>query len=186
MKNKIVSFFSKLWGNIDVFIIIISFYILLLKTLISDYISPIITLIPSIILLIWFLINFIKKKIKFKKHDIFFGLMLIIGVISGLINSQRIIAILYQVKSLSIYYLMYIIIRNIGVNKNKIRTILNVFNISTMVLIVFSIIEIISSKTLLFPASWAKEIVYADNFIRSYSLICNPNVFAFYLIFYNT
>lgn len=183
MKNKIGSFLSKIWCKIDIIVIIMCFFILLLKTVISDYISPIVTLIPSIILPIWFIIILLKKRIKFEKHDIFFVLMLIIGTISGLINNQRIIAIVYQIKSLSVYYLLYMVIRSIDIDKNKIKSILNVFNVSTIVLIVFAIVEVISSKTLLFPSSWAKEIVYADNFIRAYSLICNPNVFAFYLIF---
>ena len=163
--------------------IIIMFLILLCKELISSYISSIITLLPTFIIFLWFIINFCRKKITIKIYDILFCTMLIIGAISGLIYKQNIIAIIYQIKSLSIYYLMFMIIRSIKLTLKQKEKILKEFNICTIIIIIFSIIEIVFQKNILFPTEWAKEIVYIDNYIRAYSLICNPNVYGFYLLF---
>ena len=172
-------------GNNKILIIgmIISFFILIFKELISTYLSFVITLIPTIFVFVYFVILFFKGKIKLKKYDYVFALMLLIGMISGIIHNQRLIAILYQIKSLGIYYLLYMIIRSVNIKKEDLKLILKVLNATTLMIICFSIIEILGEKTILFPKEWAKNIVFQDNYIRSYSLICNPNLYAFYLLF---
>lgn len=169
-------------NNLTIIALLVMFTIILFKQVISSYLSPLITLIPSIVVLISFLIMFFYRKIKLKSYDIFFAIMLIIGAFSGIFHNQKLIAILYQIKSLGIYYLLFMIIRSFYFEKNDIKKILKYVNLITIALISFSIIEIIFSKDILFPKSWAEEIVYADNFIRAYSLICNPNVLGFYLL----
>lgn len=171
--------------NNEVLIIgtIISFFILVFKELISTYLSSLITLIPTVFVFAYFVILFFKGKIKLKKFDYIFALMLVIGTISGVIHHQRLIAILYQIKSLSIYYLFYVIIRSVDIKKEQLRTIIKFLNSTTLIIICFSLIEILGEKTILFPIEWADSIVYQDNYIRAYSLICNPNLYAFYLLF---
>lgn len=168
--------------NLTIIALLAMFTIILFKQVISSYLSQLITLIPSFVVFIWFLIMFFRGKIKLKSYDIFFAIMLMIGAFSGIFHNQKLIAVLYQIKSLGIYYLLFMIIRNLCFQKDDIKKILKYVNIITIVLISFSIVEIIFSKDILFPKSWAEEIVYADNFIRAYSLICNPNVFGFYLL----
>lgn len=170
-------------NELTIIAIVISFLILIFKQLISTYISSVITLIPTIIIFVWFLVMFFKGKISIKKYDMFFVLMLLIGTLSGLINKQNIIAIIYQIKSISIYYLLFMIVRNVKITQDQTKQLIKFLNIITVIIISFSIIEIISQKTILFPKQWSLEIVFADNYIRAYSLICNPNLYAFYLLF---
>lgn len=162
---------------------IISFFILVFKELISTHMSSIITLIPTVFVFIYFVILFFKGKISLKKFDYVFALMLLIGTISGIVHNQRFIAILYQIKSLGIYYLFYMILRSVDIKKEDLKFILKVVNATTLIIICFSLIEILGEKTILFPKEWAKSIVFQDNYIRAYSLICNPNLYAFYLLF---
>lgn len=163
--------------------VIFSFLILIFKELISTYLSPIITLLPTFFVFIYFAALFFKGKIKLNKADYLFAIMLIIGIISGIAHGHRIIAILYQVKSLGIYYLLYMIMRSVNICERSLMKILKIINIVTIIVVVFSVVEILFEKTLLFPFQWASSIPYQDNYIRAYSLICNPNLYAFYLLF---
>lgn len=161
----------------------ISFLILVFKELISTYISSIITLFPTIFTFLYFIIKFLKRDIKFKKFDYVFGIFLAFGFFSGLLHNQYPIAVIYQVKSLGIYYVLYIIVRNTKFKQIQKKYMIKVLNIVTLLLILFSLIEILGEKTFLFPRDWANSIIYPDNYIRAYSLICNPNLYAFYLLF---
>lgn len=178
--TNIINFCKK---NSLTIIIILMFLILVFKELISLYITPVITLIPTFIIFFWFLINFFQRKIKIKAYDLLYGTMIISGVISGIINQQNIIAIIYQIKSLGIYYLLFMIMRDTCLTKKDSLIILKTFNITTVVLVLLSIVEIIFNKNVLFPYSWAEQIVYQDNYIRAYSFLYNPNLFGFFLIY---
>lgn len=163
--------------------LLISFLILVFKELISTYISSIVTLFPTIFIFLYFIIKLLKHSIKFKKYDYVFGIFLVFGLFSGFFHNQYPVAVIYQVKSLGIYYLLYMIVRNTKFKQIQIEYMVKIMNGVTLLLILFSLIEILSEKTFLFPKEWADSIVYSDNYIRSYSLICNPNLYAFYLLF---
>lgn len=176
---SVIEFFKKKY----LVIILLMFLILVFKELISTYLSPFITLIPTIIIFFWFLFCFFNKKIKFKSYDLLYGIMIIIGIVSGIIMEQNIIAIIYQVKSLMCYYLFFVIMRSICLTDDDMSLILKIFNITTVFLVLFSIVEIIFNKSVLFPYSWASNIIYQDNYIRAYSLLNNPNLYGFFLIY---
>ena len=108
MKKEVKKWALNKDNRLVILTIIIMFLILLCKELISSYVSSIITLLPTLIIFLWFIINFFRKKITIKIYDILFCIMLVIGAISGLIYDQNIIAIIYQIKSLSIYSILSI------------------------------------------------------------------------------
>ena len=169
-------------NKIEFLILAISFLIITFKTLLGTFISEYISLIPSILIIIWFIVMFFKKLINFKYYDLFLLIMFIVGIISGLIHNHPVIAILYQIKSLGIYYLLFMIIRNKYIDSFVKTKFLKIINTTTFIIIIFAIVEVLFSKAYLFPQQWISEIVFYDNFIRAYSLICNPNLFGFYLL----
>lgn len=173
--------------NIDkiiTFTIVTLIIFISLRELLDTYINPYLKLIPDALVVSLLLVGVFSRKLKFniKKSDIFFILFLIIGAISTTFNNYSIYTYLIQVRSITIYYLLYFILRNYTLNHNQIIKINNTLKISTIILFILSIIEIIFNKMILFPESWAMSIKYADNFIRSYGLFNNPNTFAIYAL----
>ena len=173
--------------NIDKIInfTLVSLIILLpLTGVLNTFLSSYLKLIPDALVVTLFIIVIFSKKIKFsiKKSDILFILFLTIGAISTGINNYSIYTYLIQLRSITIYYLLYFTLRNYEIKDNQIKNINITLKITTVILFIHSIIEIIFNKMILFPCDWATGIKYADNFSRSYGLFNNPNTFALFAL----
>ena len=177
----------KKFFNLDA-IIKYSLFILIiflpLREIVSLYLGNNIKLISDAIIFCILLSSLLSKKIKFKikLQDIFFLLFIITGTISAIINKYNIYTILIQIRSISIYYLLYFILRNYKFKNEQINLINKTLKIITIILFVLSFIEIIFNKMILFPNEWATSIKYADNYLRTYGLFNNPNSYATYIL----
>ena len=121
-----------------------------------------------------------KFKLNLKLYDYFFIGFIVIGFLSCLINSVSFLAFALQVRSISTMYALFYVLRNINIEKKDYKNIVSVLMVVDSIIIVLSIIEFFSDKTILFPKVWAENIYYASNFERTYSLMNNPNTFGIF------
>ena len=163
-------------------IILLSF--LPLREILSLYLGNNIKLISDAIIFCLFMIILITKKInlRIKKQDIAFIIFLIIGTISTYINGYNIYTLLLQIRSITIYYFLYFLIRNYNFKENTLKSIIKTIKTITYILFFLALIEVIFNKMILFPESWATSIKYADNYLRVYGLFNNPNTLAIFAL----
>ena len=173
--------------NIDkiiTFTLIALIIFLPLRELLETYVNIYLKLISDALVVTLFIISIFSKKLKFtiRKSDIFFIVFLIIGAISTGMNGYSIYTYLIQLRSVTTYYLLYFILRNYILNINQTNKINTTLKITTVILFIHSILEVLFNKMILFPSIWATNIKYADNFTRSYGLFNNPNTLAIFAL----
>ena len=177
----------KRFFNIDIIIkysLIILLIFLPLREILSLYLGKNIKLISDAIVFSLLIITLITKKIdlKIKKQDILYLIFLVIGAISTYMNGYSIYTIIIQIRSITIYYLLYFILRNYDINEGTLKSLVKTLKIITCFLFILTIIEVIFNKMILFPEIWALSIKYADNYLRAYGLFNNPNTFAVFIL----
>lgn len=152
------------------------------RELIALYAGSFIKFLPDV--LVWgeLLLVLIKNKFKLnlKLYDYFFIGFIIIGFLSCVINSVSLLAFALQARSIGTMYALFYVIRNINIEKNDYKTIVNVLMSVNIVIIIFAILEFFTDKSLFFPKAWADNIEFASNFDRTYSLMNNPNTFGIF------
>ena len=152
------------------------------RELIALYAGSFIKFLPDV--LVWgeLLLVLIKDKFKLnlKLYDYFFVGFIIIGFLSCLINSVSLLAFALQVRSIGTMYALFYVIRNINIEKNDYKIIVNVLMSVNIIIIIFAILEFFTDKALFFPKVWADNIEFASNFDRTYSLMNNPNTFGIF------
>lgn len=152
------------------------------RELLSLYFGSFIKILPDV--LVWgeLLLLLIKNKFKMnlKLYDYFFIGFIIIGFFSCILNSVSFLSFALQARSIGTMYALFYVIRNINIEKNDYKTIVNVLMSVNIVIIIFAILEFFTDKTLFFPKIWAENINYVSNFDRTYSLMNNPNTFGIF------
>lgn len=152
------------------------------RELIALYAGSFIKFLPDVLVwgeLLLVLINN-KFKLNLKLYDYFFIGFIIIGFFSCLLNSVSFLSFALQARSIGTMYALFYVIRNINIEKNDYKTIVNVLMSVNIVLIIFAILEFFTDKTLFFPKIWAENINFVSNFERTYSLMNNPNTFGIF------
>lgn len=152
------------------------------RELIALYAGSFIKFLPDVLVwgeLLLVLINN-KFKLNLKLYDYFFIGFIIIGFFSCLLNSVSFLSFALQARSIGTMYALFYVIRNINIEKNDYKTIVNVLMSVNIVIIIFAILEFFTDKTLFFPKIWAENIIFVSNFERTYSLMDNPNTFGIF------
>ncbi len=168
---------NKLTFSITVFLC----FFIPFREFIALYTFDFIKFLPDLI--IWSYACFIiiknKFKINLKLYDWAFLSFIASGLIATLVNSTSLLAFALQVRSIGTMYLFFFVLRNTEFNKKQINVIKNILMIVLSVMIVFAILEHFTDK-FIFPEIWRVSISYATNYARVYSLMNNPNSFAFF------
>lgn len=172
------------YSNILVYSVLFLFIFLPYREILS-LISPIFKTVPDIIILILFLIDLVKnrgyKKVNYV--DLIYLLFLFIGFISTMYNHIGIKAFIIEARSITLYYILYFIIRDKYFTNDFKIALKNIVLVNTTILVILGTIEKISYKALLFPKTWQEAIIYPSNFLRVYGVFDNPNTFGIYLVF---
>ncbi len=151
----------------------------------GKYVEMGIKIIPDLLiatLFVWYLLHK-KFRVKLLLQDYFIIAFMLAGFISTIfINNAGIIRYIFQVRSIFIYYVLYFVLRNFGYGKKEYIKMVRMLQVVTCILFVLSIIEKVTSKTVLFPISVAQSILYPSNFARAYGMFCNPNTFGLFLV----
>ncbi|MBR0242646.1 O-antigen ligase family protein [Candidatus Saccharibacteria bacterium] len=153
------------------------------RDIIALYTTEYIKIIPDIMIFMLFIFVIVKnyKNLKISKGDKIVFSILILGTLISILNQVNLTNIIFQLRSISIIYILYFSTKNLGV-EIKYKKIVYTFCAITIFLTLFSIIEIISEKELLFPEVWKNNIVYSTYIKRAYSLLNNPNTYAAFAI----
>lgn len=134
-----------------------------------------------IALLGWYAIE-IRFRFNFKIQDILFIAYVIVGAVTTIfLNHVPLSIMVMQVRSISVYYVLYFVVRNFNFGKKEFIKIIMVLQIVSYVLFAFAVVEKVASKTLLFSQEVALDIIYPSNFARVYSLFYNPNTYGMFL-----
>lgn len=156
------------------------------REVISTFTISKVKVIPDIMILITFALYMVKSRFRIKLNltDIFYAVFLILAFISTIfINNVGIKSYIIEMRSIFIYYIVYFLLRHSKLDNRFYRVFSQVIIWNTFILTLLSLIEKITSKTVLFPLTWAKSIIYADNYGRAYGMFNNPNTFGAYLLF---
>ncbi|MCP3028081.1 O-antigen ligase [Halobacillus sp. A5] len=111
-----------------------------------------------------------------------FILLLTVGLLSGLQTGITVPAGIFQIRSLTITLLLIVIGKEILWSRTDLNRIILVSIGTALVISVHGLIEKLSLRNWLLPASWKDWNLAAANEMRIYGLIANPNVLATYLI----
>lgn len=167
------------------------FYLLIFLCVFIPFRSPISDLTVNAVKLVsdalvvallgWYAIE-IRFRFNFKMQDIFFIAYIIVGMASSVfLNHVPLSIMVMQVRSISVYYILYFVIRNFNFGRKEFITVIKVLQVVSYTLFAFAVVEKVASKSLLFSQEVALEIIYPSNFARVYSLFYNPNTYGMFL-----
>lgn len=155
------------------------------RNMLELWVGTYIKLIPDllILLLLVFYIVYEKGKINIKPYDVLIISFLALAFINTVIIQKISIYIfIFEVRSIMVYYILFFVIRNLKFSEHYISILSRCIRYITYILFLLGIIEKVSCKTVAFPASVAKSIIYADNFARVHSMFFNPNTYGAFLV----
>ena len=119
----------------------------------------------------------------FKKFEWFFFIFLIFGAVIGYLTGVSISAIIFQIRTFLIMYLLYYIVSRSELPKNFFVKLSWITILSGYVLFVQGIVEKISLRRMWMPEAWMEKVLSATNFVRIYGLVNNPNSLALVIFF---
>ena len=142
-------------------------------------------LMTFIVLIRFFLMNLSnwKKWFYFKPFEWAFIAFIIIGSVIGVLNGVSIGAVVFQVRTFVIMYILYYIVSRVNVPKTFLPMLAWITIFSSAVLFVQGIVERISSRSLLMPDAWMEKVLSTTNAVRIYGLVNNPNTLALIMFF---
>lgn len=124
-----------------------------------------------------------KSLFRFKKFEWAFFVFLAFGSVIALTTGVSIAAIIFQVRTFVIMYLLYYIVSRMDIDyKDIVKFSWVTIGLSVLVS-VHGIIEKLSLRQWLLPEAWSQKMLSATNFVRIYGLPGNPNSLALYLGF---
>ncbi|WP_264805247.1 O-antigen ligase family protein [Cytobacillus sp. NCCP-133] len=124
-----------------------------------------------------------KSLFRFKTFEWAFFIFLAFGSVIALTSGVSIAAIIFQVRTFVIMYLLYYIVSRMDIDyKDIVKFSWVTIGLSVLVSI-HGIIEKLSMRQWLLPEAWSQKMLSATNIVRIYGLPGNPNSLALYLGF---
>lgn len=176
---------SYLKENIEKILIMTIIIFVPFRLLLSEYFGIYIKILPDFLISILFIIFFIrnKKNNKFILPDFLLFMFLSIAFISTIIvNGLPLQNFLYQTRALTLYYILFFVVRNSNYDKSFFQNISNLLNIELFLLFFFVSIEKIFYKRIFFPTEWTYY-YSASNYSRVYSFLNDPNSYGAFSVF---
>lgn len=155
-----------------------------LRNILEFSLGTAVKLVPDALVLFLFFWHVLREKFRltFLPQDFFFLLFLLVGAINTVIvQNVGLMPFVFQVRAIGIYYILYFVLRTCRFERGRVSVFLRTLQAVALLLSAFGVVEKIFSKTVLFPLEWAKDIIYASNYARVYSLMQNPNTFGLFL-----
>ncbi|GEN54648.1 O-antigen ligase family protein [Halobacillus faecis] len=106
-----------------------------------------------------------------------------VGAVSALITGVSPVAIIFQIRGILLFYLVFYIVRRLHITREDIRKFIFTTLIVALMVSIHGIIEKLSLRSWLLPESWENMPLSSKNRIRIYGMIGNPNVLSYYLSF---
>lgn len=165
-------------------VILFLFLFVPFREILAYVISPLIKIIPDILILSLLAVDLIKNKklIRLNAIDLAYLLFLLIAMISTLYNGRGIKPFIVEARSITMYYFIYFIVRDKEFSERFLINLRKIIRFNIFVLFFFGVIEKIFDKTVLFPIEWYAKIMQTSNFHRVYSYFKNPNTYGAFLV----
>jgi putative inorganic carbon (hco3(-)) transporter len=124
-----------------------------------------------------------KSLFRFRKFEWAFFIFLAFGSVIAFFTGVSIAAIIFQVRTFVIMYLLYYIISRMKIDKTDLVRFSWITIAVSILISAHGIIEKLSSRQLLLPEAWSGKMLSATNAVRIYGLPGNPNSLALFLGF---
>lgn len=124
-----------------------------------------------------------KKWFYFKPFELAFIAFIIFGAIIGILGGVSVGAVVFQVRTFVIMYILYYILSRVKVPNTFLPMLAWITIFSGAILFVQGIVEKVSSRSLLMPDVWMQKVLSATNAVRIYGLVNNPNTLALIMFF---
>ncbi|MER2089020.1 MAG: O-antigen ligase family protein [Sporosarcina sp.] len=124
-----------------------------------------------------------KSLFTFKWFEWAFFAFLLFGAISGLVQGVLLSAVIFQLRTFIIMYMLYYTVSRIQLPEGWFQRLAWVTVWTNLIVSVHGIIEKLSMRQLLLPDVWKYKTLSATNFVRIYGLPGNPNSLALLLLF---
>lgn len=124
-----------------------------------------------------------KSLFSFKWFEWAFFAFLMFGAVSGLVQGVLPSAVIFQLRTFIIMYLLYYTVSRILLPEGWFQRLAWVTVWTGLIVSVHGIIEKLSMRQLLLPDIWKYKTLSATNFVRIYGLPGNPNSLALLLLF---
>ena len=124
-----------------------------------------------------------KKWFVFKWFEWAFFAFLAFGSIVGVMGGVSVGAVIFQIRTFVIMYLLYYILSRVQLPKTFLPMMSWLTIFSGVILFVQGIVERVSSRSLLMPELWMEKVLSTTNAVRIYGLVNNPNTLALIMFF---
>ncbi|KAA0966883.1 O-antigen ligase family protein [Sporosarcina sp. ANT_H38] len=124
-----------------------------------------------------------KSLFSFKWFEWAFFAFLMFGAVSGLVQGVLPSAVIFQLRTFIIMYLLYYTVSRMLLPEGWFQRLAWVTVWTGLIVSVHGIIEKLSMRQLLLPDVWKYKTLSATNFVRIYGLPGNPNSLALLLLF---
>ncbi|HJF33354.1 MAG TPA: O-antigen ligase family protein [Sporosarcina psychrophila] len=124
-----------------------------------------------------------KSLFSFKWFEWAFFAFLLFGAVSGLVQGVLPSAVIFQLRTFIIMYVLYYTVSRILLPEGWFQRLAWVTVWTSLIVSVHGIIEKLSMRQLLLPDVWKYKTLSATNFVRIYGLPGNPNSLALLLLF---
>lgn len=124
-----------------------------------------------------------KSLFSFKWFEWAFFAFLLFGAVSGLVQGVLPSAVIFQLRTFIIMYVLYYTISRMLLPEGWFQRLAWVTVWTSLLVSVHGIIEKLSMRQLLLPDVWKYKTLSATNFVRIYGLPGNPNSLALLLLF---
>ncbi|WP_051382146.1 MULTISPECIES: O-antigen ligase [Sediminibacillus] len=151
--------------------------------------NPILKLVGDAVIFILLVKTILKYRhdwrslVKFQWFELAFFAFCFIGAVSALVSGVSITALVLQLRSFLLFYLVYYVVKRMDITKQDIARFLWATVILAVVICLHGLVEKLSLRGWLLPPTWENMPLSAINRIRIYGLIGNPNLLAYYLSF---
>ncbi|PIC64447.1 polymerase [Sporosarcina sp. P13] len=125
----------------------------------------------------------IRALFTFKWFEWSFFAFILFGSIIGLLNDVTPTAIIFQIRTFIIMYLLYYIIARMTLTNQWLKDLAWVTVWTNIVMSLHGLVEKLSLRQFLLPEEWKYKVLSATNFVRIYGLAGNPNSLALSLFF---
>lgn len=145
-------------------------------------VGDLMTFIVFVRLLLWNMKDW-KKWFYFKPFELFFFAFLIFGAVIGVLNGVSIMAVIFQLRTFIIMYILYYIISRSQLPSNFLVKLAWITVFSGIILFVQGVVEKMWARQQWLPDTWAAKVLSSTNIVRIYGLANNPNSLALIIFF---
>ncbi|WP_459501642.1 O-antigen ligase family protein [Bacillus sp. C1] len=124
----------------------------------------------------------IAKLFSFHYFEIAYFLFCLFGAILGILNGVSLAAIVMQMHTLLLFYLVFYIVSRLSFQHDDLLFFAKITFIASVIISIHGLIEKLSLRSMFLPEAWEKLVLAPTNKIRIYGMAGGPNELALYLI----